>query len=125
MTQRAPACSGKPLMLITPRQPSSASRSRVTRAVIAGIEVHCDLLSRAQSNRANLSGVGRSNGESWRFAGAVTHTSGIPVATGQPRALVPSISGSTGYPGQLTSTRCFDDPAVGGEVQQLETDDGS
>jgi hypothetical protein len=28
-TQRAPAWSGKPLMLITPVQPSSASRSRV------------------------------------------------------------------------------------------------
>lgn len=31
MTQRLPACRGKPLMLMTPAQPSSASSSRVLR----------------------------------------------------------------------------------------------
>lgn len=46
-THRAPACNGKPLMLITPSQPNSSSRSRVLVLSLPGVQVDRDPVGQA------------------------------------------------------------------------------
>ncbi len=96
MTQRAPACSGVPLVLFTAVQPSWASSPRVALESCPASRCTQMALDNWNQNRPSVSSVGRRNTESWRLAPAITQPTGMPVLSTSRERLVPRLLRSTG-----------------------------
>lgn len=72
------------------------------------------------SNLPSFAGVGRRKGKSCRFAGAITHPSGIPARSVVTERFVPCFPRSTG---DFPAAGRFDDAPVDGAATEVETDD--